>query len=335
MLFLHRMMQGRLAQHYSQGGARDDSTNTDNSQPAAASTQPIDPVFVNGPWARKQVKPQSTRWEDLVVVDDHPFSSNGVVLQQVHRLQLPNQRQGLVMTTKQHLAELTKISPAGTLAFLLPAADKAVFGDAANHMKGPYEIVLKDEALRTTYKRLVLMFVAQGNVKYALPDPTCKCEAADHVEIVLGLDSRLIPHSEFEQAKQDATGAFKRLLHAVRPVLTVLSLYGPRQHRHPSASSKICSSRSFARSQGTTGAHYWNQVVSMLCLFVTSLTRCQTTLTVNPPEILAGFGKRSSRVEKKCPKDPRCCGFGLDPSWTSTSYLDQPDRAGQKSFHAG
>ena len=243
-MFLHRVLQGRLVSEYSQGGAPDEArvppAGIPPGQPAQASTtvaqtSPVDPIFINDPWSRRQTKPQSTRWEDLSIDADHPFTCGGVALQQVHRLQLNTQRAGLVLITKQHLAELSKIKPSGTLAFLLPSADKSTFGDAESHIRGPYEIVLTDEALRTSYKRLVVMFVAKGTVDYSLPAPACKCDPADYVELVLELDCRLLPHGEFDHAKQEPVSTFKRILQAIQPNLTDMSLYGLRHHRHFSA----------------------------------------------------------------------------------------------------
>ena len=77
--------------------------------------------------------------------------------------------------------------------------------------------------------------MAQGSVTFALPAPTCRYDTADYVELVLELDCRLLPQSEYEQSKQDPVGTFKRILHALQPSLTDLSLYGLRHHRHPSA----------------------------------------------------------------------------------------------------
>ena len=133
-MFLRHLLQGRLVDEYSQGGAPDETMNTPAVAPAPTATpaQPsaVDPIFINDPWARKQVKPQSTRWEDLTIEQDHHFTCAGTALTQVHRLQLTTQRAGLVLTTKQHLAELAKIKPSGPLAFLMPATDKSAHSRA-------------------------------------------------------------------------------------------------------------------------------------------------------------------------------------------------------------
>ena len=231
-----RIAEGRWPRQYNKGGAQDsadkakdkDKENKANKAKKAI----VDPLFINDPWAKKQNKIQQTKWEDLHLPQTHPFQDNkGTPLPQLHRLQHAANRQGIILSTKQHLADLTKTQTDGPLAILLPGADKSSYGDAAQHLTGPYEVVLEDKGIQSSYKRLVLMWVVIGDVKYNLPAPATKCNAADYVELVAELDSRLVPAQEFHQAKSDPMATMKKLLTAIhRDLRENITMYGLRRN---------------------------------------------------------------------------------------------------------
>ena len=233
---LVRISEGRWPRHYNNGGTQsqeDKSKDADKEAKASKAKKAIvDPLFINDPWAKKQSKAPQTKWEDLHLPNTHPFQdSKGVPLPQLHRLQHTANRQGIIPATKQHLADITKTQTKGPLAVLLPGADKSAYGDAAQHVTGPYEVVLEDKGIQSSYKRLVLMWVVVGDVKYNLPAPATKCSAADHVELVAELDSRLVPTQEFQQAKSDPVATIKKLLTAThRDLGENITMYGLRRN---------------------------------------------------------------------------------------------------------
>ena len=214
--FLLRLLEGRGEKAFSHAGA---PTKEDAIMKEDKSRQAVqDPLFLNDPWARRLPRPQSTRWEDLRLPTEHPFvNAAGSKIEETHRLQLQAKPQGLILATKQHLADISKTTGLEDLAVLLPAADKSTFGDAAMHLSGPHEVILEDPTLKTSYKRLVVMFVVRGTVTIKHSEPDCKCTAADFVEIVAELDSRILAASDFAQAKTEPMQTVRKLIIAIVP----------------------------------------------------------------------------------------------------------------------
>ena len=234
-LFLVRILEGKVSMLFGHAGAQPDGKDNEakDAKEAKAKKQVQDPLFINDPWARAHARVQNTRWEDLQIPKDNPFvSTNGTSLAQTHRLQLGSQQAGLILATKKHLAEISKTPGKEDLAVLLPAAEKASFGDAAPHLTGPHEVVLEDPAQKTTYKRLVLMFVVRGDVKYKLKTPEVKCSAADFVELVAEIDCRIIAPTDFQHAKADPVPTFRKLILAICPEASDnLTMYGFRNYK--------------------------------------------------------------------------------------------------------
>ena len=231
---LSNVITGRIPGQYGHGGApgqAEDHADRENKTQKAQKAV-IDPLFVNDPWAKRQNRPTQTKWEDLYLNDQHPFkTTNKQPIAQLHRLQHTPNRTGIILATKQHLPELSKIPSPGPLAVLLPGADKSALGDIAPHAQGPFEVVLEDRAMKTSYKRLVILFIIKGDVSYVLPEPTTKCTAADFTELVAELDSRLVPAPDFQQAKQDPTGTFRKLLTSIHNTLDEnITMYGLRRN---------------------------------------------------------------------------------------------------------
>ena len=230
--FLTRILEGRVAKNFGHAGAPPDGKDADMKE-AKAQKAVQDPLFINDPWARKMPRTQSTKWEDLQIPKDNPFvSSEGHTMTQTHRLQLSSKPDGLTLATKQHLAEISKTGGKKDLAVLLPSADKALFGEAGPLLTGPYEMVLEDPQLKTSYKRLVLMFVVRGNVQFRLKAPEIKCSAADFVEIVAELDSRVVSTQDFQHAKADPIPTIRKLVTAICPDASEqLTMYGFRNYK--------------------------------------------------------------------------------------------------------
>ena len=234
--FIVKILEGKSSTFFNHAGA----PSKDAAMPEAKAKQAVqDPLFVNDPWARKQPRTQSTKWEDLLLPTEHPFvNAGGTKIGQTHRLQLQAKPEGLILATKQHLAEISKTIGKNDLAVLLPAADKSSFGDAAPHLTGPHEVILEDVALKTSYKRLVLMFVVRGSVQIKHQAPDCKCTAADFIETVIELDSRVLSASDFAKAKAEPLPTIRSLLAAIVPGIPEhITLYGFR-HFKPHFASK-------------------------------------------------------------------------------------------------
>ena len=233
--FLHRLAQQRCSTHYAAGGAKGKENKT---EPNASSQQP-DPWTKSDPW-QKSKKPVQTRWEDLLLLPDHPFrTKDDAVIPQVHRVQITGKQQGLVLTTKTNLNDLALIKATATFAALIPALDPATVKGNEIKSLGPYEVILKDEAMQTTYKRLVSVVVFHGDVVYKLENPVHAFKTDAIAEIVLELDSRLVTKDEFDAARSNPQQTFRRLLQDNMPdVAGKATLYGFRTNHHPSAAKE-------------------------------------------------------------------------------------------------
>ena len=247
LLFLLRLLEGRLVTNYHAGGAKDSKNGDVDMQGApsgqgSTSTQPttakkVDPLWENDPWSSKRGKPTQTRWEDLILPSDHPFRTDeDRPLVQTHRLQAAHLKQGIALVTKSNLQELLAISSSSSFGLLVPNTDLSQFGTATCNAAGPYEVILHDPNLGTSYKRLVKLITVAGKIEYSLPKSTHKFTSAEFVEIVLELDSRLLVQKDFENAAEHPVQAFKKLLQAaLANDASNVSIYGFRQGKHPSA----------------------------------------------------------------------------------------------------
>ena len=238
-LFLLRVLEGRLAANYEAGGAVDSAQpgQASNEPPAApGSTQNLDPLWLKDPWARP-TKQKHTKWEDLTLPPNHPFLQNGTQhLSQTHRVEAANKREGIVLTTKAYVTEMCKIPTTKTLALLLPPTDLTSLGGLASKLLGPYEIIVNDGNLQTSYKRLGVVLPISGNVTYQLPKPTCKFTAKESAELVLELDSRLLASAEFQQATESPIQTFRKLIRSIHTALPEsVVLYGLKKGRHPTS----------------------------------------------------------------------------------------------------
>ena len=230
-----RIVERRYPTQFNHGGAQEDQGKDGAKEKEAKANKAkqavVDPLFLNDPWAKSARKAQ-TKWEDLELPQTHPFKdATDTPLVQLHRLQHAANKQGIILTTKQHLADISKIQTKGPLAVLLPGGDKTPYGEAAQHMKGPFEVVLEDHGIKSSYKRLVLLWVVQGDVTYGLPAPSTKCQAADYVELVAELDSRLVIPADFQQAKIEPMTKIKKLLATIHHDLHEnVTMYGLRRN---------------------------------------------------------------------------------------------------------
>ena len=219
------------------GGMEDSNMSPRQSAPSAPSTAKPDPVWVNDPWKAYKPKQQQSRWEDLILADDHPFKGpDGKPVEQIHRLQASPWRGGIVLSTKSHLPDLLHLDPSNAvLAVVLPAAEPSSFGAIASRLEGPHEVVLKDETSKTSYKRLILLVVVKGKIAYQLPKPTLKFTTVQVAELVLEIDNRFVSKGEFEKYREQPIPAFRKLVGALTDAVSDFIYYGFRLNHHPAS----------------------------------------------------------------------------------------------------
>ena len=134
------------------------------------------------------------------------------------------------------LHEVTQIQATKTFGLLMPMSDIAAYGNLAGKILGPYEVVLEDPVLGSSYKRLTLLLPLSGTIKYQLAPASHKCTAAEFAELVLELDSRLLSQKEFEQAAESPIHTFRKLLLSTHSSLNeTINIYGLRKGKHPTS----------------------------------------------------------------------------------------------------
>lgn len=209
-------------------------------QPAFIWAAPAaDPVSVNDPW-KKVVKTSQARWEDLILQTPIPFfGTDAKAMSQTHRLQVSQARAGIAFTTKQYIPELLKSADKLDLALLVPTVDGSKPPNVYQTLEGPFEITVEDPVTSAAYKRLVLMLPAKGSISFRLPEPKLKLQTAAITEIVVELDSRLIPRQEFEHMQTQPLQSIKQQLAEALPELSgSFTIYGLRTTKHPGASKQ-------------------------------------------------------------------------------------------------
>ena len=206
----------------------------------ASSSTKVDPWLASDPWAKKNIRPVQSKWEDLVIQDPLPFvNKDDASLKQSHHLQLGPGRGGIVLSTKVHLAEISKIPVSADLAILIPATDAGALPHVAKRLEGPFEVSLTDTKAQTAYKRLVHMIVLSGSVRFQLPKAKFKVTTPSIAELVLEIDSRLVMKADFDRMKESPIASFRQLVQQVAPHIdTGFVLYGYRLSNHPGATKQ-------------------------------------------------------------------------------------------------
>ena len=87
--FLIKVINNEFPADYFAGGM-EEVVMTPTFAPSAPSSAKPDPVWLNDPWKSYKPKQQQSRWEDLLLAEDHPFKGpDGKSVEQIHRLQAP------------------------------------------------------------------------------------------------------------------------------------------------------------------------------------------------------------------------------------------------------
>ena len=207
---------------------------------STASHSGPDPWLVNDPWAKRPPRPQQSKWEDLTLQAPLPFVNQAdQPLCQTHRLQLGPCKGGVVLTTKTHLQEISKIGITTELVALIPATDSLELSHLTSRLEGPFEVSLFDPTAKIAYKRLVHMIVFAGKIRFQLPEAKYKMTTPAIAELVLEIDSRLVSKSDFDKIKESPIMMFKSMLHEALPTMqATVTLYGYRVSHHPGASKQ-------------------------------------------------------------------------------------------------
>ena len=239
--FLCRILEGRATEAFDSAGGPDDAASTPEALPSPASGPKTnvaqDPWATGDPWAKKPKRLFSTKWEDLLLPDKHPvLDAKGNMLDQTHKLQMSARKAGAVLATKASIADLIRVAPNAPSVVILPNADKSAFGEFAPKLMGPFELVLKDPALGSEYKRLVLLLPLHGVITYSLPKPSVSLTATEVTEIVAEVDTRLLSPADLDTVRAAPLDFIRRTVFDLHPTLKdSLAFFAMRVGKHPTA----------------------------------------------------------------------------------------------------
>ena len=237
--FLRRILEGRTTEAFDCAGGVDDAAGkiepTSTAPSAAKANATQDPWAAGDPWSKKPRRLFSTKWEDLLLPGKHPvLDAKGNMLDQTHKLQMSARKAGAVLATKSSIADLVRTAPNAPSVVILPNAEKSTFGEFAAKLLGPFELVLKDPALGSEYKRLALLLPLHGSITYGLPKPSVSLTATEVTEIVAGIDARLLSAQELDAVKTAPLDYIRSTVFAQHPALKdSLTFYALRLGKHP------------------------------------------------------------------------------------------------------
>lgn len=189
------------------------------------------------PWAsfsgtRTNHQPKSgVRWDQLKLVDNHPFfcKLTGKKLVQVSVLQLGPQQSGIAFATKASLQTIQAVQDKTTTVVLLPAS-KGTAGiqssDKMNTLK-PQQIMVKDSSSSTPYMRLVLPVLLKGELDYKVHEPpnVISVDASQYCEMIIELHSTLMSQATHVAMTEHPLEAMKRIVAAVGVSMNDVAVY--------------------------------------------------------------------------------------------------------------
>ena len=238
--YLYDLFRGRFTPAFASGGALTQGTASAPShaaQPMDIHTdKAVDLLQIRDPWAKKTPASQA-KWEDLRLDSDHPFRlSDKTVVPQVHRHQLTGAKGGIVMITKNQLTEVAKIQTKQPLAALIPVIEQGQLQQFSKLASGPFEVVVHDGAINTSYKRIVTLITFEGNISYTMTaSPAFEFKTNAIAEIVIEVDNRLCAKEVLESIRDNPLKRIQALMQEKFPQkLDQSTFYAFRQNRHPS-----------------------------------------------------------------------------------------------------
>ena len=239
--FLYDLFRGRFTPAFASGGALTTGGASSPSQPSQPVAMQVDPTIdllqVRDPWAKKTSATQA-KWEDLRLDSDHPFRlADKSVVPQVHRHQLTGAKGGIVLITKNQLTEIAKIQTKQPLAAVIPVIDHGQLQQFSKLATGPFEIVVHDGVINTSYKRIVTLLTFEGKITYSLTaSPAFEFKTNAIAEIVIEIDNRLCSKECLDSIRENPLRRIQSLLQEKFPhKLDHSTFYALRQNKHPSA----------------------------------------------------------------------------------------------------
>lgn len=200
------------------GSAEDEDTTMQSTE-----EKPVDPWLKNDPWgAKKQCK-----WEDLKLPTDHHFKlKNGEAIKQVTRQQISVNISGIAFSTRANVVSTFQTGPPAATCLLVPASEETSFDCEPPLMtKGPYEIIVQDEALGSVYKRQVLLVQQNDEVSHQLPTPKYNSTAPALSEIVIEVHEALITKELATSITEKPLEVMKKIVIEQFPSNTVKNLH--------------------------------------------------------------------------------------------------------------
>ena len=202
--------------HWAASGGAPDTIDVDSpkapSTAATASNTKPDPWANYDPWQKKKAVRQS-RWEDLELPDNHPFSSpTGAKLQFVRQQELGPSKGGVAFATKSSVPQLMELRPKEPALLLIPQLLQEDPLQGVSNLRGPVEVIVIDPALQTTYKRQVHMIVLNQDPKsviHSLPPPSISLTVADIAELIVECDARVVNKDVFQSFTDNPIHRFK------------------------------------------------------------------------------------------------------------------------------
>ena len=202
--------------HWAASGGAPDTIDIDSpkapSTAATASNMKPDPWANYDPWQKKKAVRQS-RWEDLELPDNHPFSSPaGAKLQFVRKQELGPSKGGVAFATKSSVPQLMEIRPKEPALLLIPQLLQEDPLQGISNLRGPVEVIAVDPALQTTYKRQIHMIVLNQDPKsvvHSLPPPSISLTVADIAELIVECDARVVTKDVFQSFTDNPIHRFK------------------------------------------------------------------------------------------------------------------------------
>ena len=193
-----------------------------------------DGIFINDPWAIQPKAVASTRWDQLQLLDKHPWhTQDGTRLKQVPFLQLGTQCGGVSFATKAQLKDIVGIKPPTPTVILLPGLRDVSPSDISiqGQTLPAQQTVVKEPSTGKQYKRMVLPFVIAGEIKYQVEasESTPSVEKAAFCEMVMEIQSNMCSATISQALDENPLDFFRKTINTINGSSTEMSVYAYRK----------------------------------------------------------------------------------------------------------